>query len=66
MLFKYHVAIIKDNVIVTDKFYNERPDDDEYKKLIGQYDPDEMFLNTVEDSELELFEKEEIDVESLK
>lgn len=68
MLFKYHVAIIKDNIIVTDKFYNEneKPDDEEYKKLIEQYDPDEMFLNTVEDSELELFKKEEIDVESLK
>ena len=68
MLFKYHVAIVKDNIIVTDKFYNEneKPDEEEYKKLIGQYDPDEMFLNTVEDSELELFKKEEIDVESLK
>lgn len=68
MLYKYHVAIIKDQVVVTDKYYqeDEKPDDEEYKKLISQYDADELFLNTVEDSKLELFIKEEIDVESLK
>lgn len=68
MLFKYHVSIIKDQVVVTDKYYqeNEKPDDEEYKKLIEQYEADELVLNTVEDSELELFIKEPIDVESLK
>lgn len=68
MLYKYHVAIIKDQIVVTDKYYqeNEKPDDEEYKKLIKQYDADELVLNTVSDTELELFEKEPIDVESLK
>ncbi|RAP47777.1 MAG: hypothetical protein BZ135_01490 [Methanosphaera sp. rholeuAM6] len=68
MLFKYHVSIIKDQVVVTDKYYqeDEKPDDEEYKKLIKQYEADELVLNTVDDSELELFIKEPIDVESLK
>lgn len=68
MLYKYHVSIIKDQVVVTDKYYqeNEKPDDEEYKKLIKQYEADELVLNTVGDTELELFEKEPIDVESLK
>lgn len=68
MLFKYHVAIIKDNVVITDKYYyeNNKPDDEEYKKLIQQFDPDELVLNTVGEDELELFIKENIDVESLK
>ncbi|MBR0472099.1 MAG: hypothetical protein IJI98_05325 [Methanosphaera sp.] len=68
MLYKYHVAIIKDQVVVTDKYYqeDEKPDDEEYKKLIQQYEADELVLNTVTDTELELFEKEVIDVEALK
>lgn len=68
MLYKYHVAIIKDQTIITDKYYQEdqKPDDEVYKKLIEQYDADELVLNTVSDTELELFEKEVIDVESLK
>ncbi|WP_323736039.1 hypothetical protein PXD04_09150 [Methanosphaera sp. ISO3-F5] len=68
MLYKYHVAIIKDQVVVTDKYYqeDEKPDDEEYKKLIQQYEADELVLNTVSDTELELFEKEVIDVEALK
>ena len=68
MLYKYHVSIIKDQVVVTDKYYqeDEKPDDEEYKKLIEQYEADELVLNTVEDSELELFIKDPIDVESLK
>lgn len=68
MLYKYHVAIVKDDMILTDKYYqeNEKPDDEEYKKLIQQYDPDEMILNTVGDDELELFIKEPIDLEKLK
>lgn len=68
MLYKYHVSIIKDQVVVTDKYYqaDEKPDDEEYKKLIKQYDADTLVLNTVTDTELELFEKEPIDVESLK
>ncbi len=68
MLYKYHVSIIKDQVVVTDKYYqeDEKPDDEEYKKLIQQYDADTLVLNTVSDTELELFEKENIDVESLK
>ncbi|MBQ6218576.1 MAG: hypothetical protein IJJ47_02480 [Methanosphaera sp.] len=68
MLYKYHVAIVKDDMILTDKYYqeDEKPDDEEYKKLIQQYDPDEMYLNTVGDDELELFIKEPIDLEKLK
>lgn len=68
MLYKYHVAIIKDQTIITDKYYqeDEKPDDEEYKKLIEQYDAEELVLNTVGETELELFEKEVIDVESLK
>ncbi len=68
MLYKYHVAIIKDQVVVTDKYYqeDEKPDDEEYKKLIEQYEADELVLNTVEDSKLELFIKEPIDVDALK
>lgn len=68
MLYKYHVAIVKDDMILTDKYYqeDEKPDDEEYKKLIQQYDPDEMYLNTVGDDELELFIKESIDLEKLK
>ncbi len=68
MLYKYHVSIIKNQVVVTDKYYqeDEKPDDEEYKKLIQQYEADELVLNTVSDTELELFEKEPIDVEALK
>ena len=68
MLYKYHVAIVKDDMILTNKYYqeDEKPDDEEYKKLIQQYDPDEMYLNTVGDDELELFIKEPIDLEKLK
>lgn len=68
MLYKYHVAIIKDQVVVTDKYYqeDEKPGDEEYKKLIEQYEADELVLNTVEDSKLELFIKEPIDVKALK
>lgn len=68
VLYKYHVAIVKDDMILTDKYYqeDEKPDDEEYKKLIQQYDPDEMILNTVGDDELELFIKEPIDLEKLK
>lgn len=68
VLYKYHVAIVKDDMILTDKYYqeDEKPDDEEYKKLIQQYDPDEMYLNTVGDDELELFIKEPIDLEKLK
>ncbi|MBE6486145.1 MAG: hypothetical protein E7Z85_04795 [Methanosphaera stadtmanae] len=68
MLYKYHVSIIKDQVVVTDKYYqaDEKPDDEEYKKLIQQYDADTLILNTVSDTELELFEKEPIDIKSLK
>ncbi len=68
MLYKYHVSIIKDQVVVTDKYYqeDEKPDDEVYRQLIKQYDADTLVLNTVSDTELELFEKENIDVESLK
>ena len=68
MLYKYHISIIKDQVVVTDKYYqeDEKPDDEEYKKLIQQYEADKLVLNTVSDTELELFEKEPIDVEALK
>lgn len=68
MLYKYHVSIIKDQLVVTDKYYqeDEKPDDEEYRKLIQQYEADELVLNTVSDTELELFEKEVIDVEALK
>ncbi len=68
VLYKYHVAIVKDDMILTNKYYqeDEKPDDEEYKKLIQQYDPDEMYLNTVGDDELELFIKEPIDLEKLK
>ncbi|AWX32154.1 MAG: hypothetical protein J6S29_07450 [Methanosphaera sp.] len=65
MLYKYHVAIIKDDMVVCDKYYqeNEKPTDETYQKLKNQYEADQIFLNTVDDDELESFIKEEIKLE---
>ena len=65
MLYKYHVAIIKDDKIVCDKYYqkNEKPTDETFQNLKKQYDADTIFLNTVDDNELESFIKEEINLE---
>lgn len=65
MLYKYHVAIIKDDMVICDRYYqeNEKPDENTFQELKKQYDADQIFLNTVTDDELELFEKEEIPLE---
>ena len=62
MLYKYHVAIIKDDNIVCDKYYqeDEKPTRESFEKLKKQYEADQIFLNTVDDDELESFIKEEI------
>ena len=67
MLYKYHLAIIKDENLVCDKYYQEgqKPDNDELKSIIEQYEADELYLNTVEDNELESFSKEKIDIDLL-
>ncbi|RAP52213.1 MAG: hypothetical protein BZ133_01645 [Methanosphaera sp. SHI613] len=65
MLYKYHVAIIKDDNIVCDKYYqeNDKPTEETFQKLKNQYEADQIFLNTVADDELESFIKEEIKLE---
>lgn len=65
MLYKYHVAIIKDDMVVSDKYYqsNDKPDNNEFENLKKQYEADKIILNTImDDDELELFEKEVIDI----
>lgn len=54
-------------MVVADRYYMDgnKPDNEVYKKLKQQFDADEMYLNTVDDTELELFIKEEIDLENL-
>ena len=60
MLYKYHVVLLKDDVIITDKYYkaDEKPDNDEYKKLISQTGADEVVLNTIDDDPLNSIIKE--------
>ncbi len=67
MLYKYHVAIIKENNIITDKFYqrDEKPDNEEFKNLVNQYNADEIVLNTIDDDELNSIIKEKIDLDNL-
>lgn len=67
MLYKYHVVLIKDNMVLTDKYYqrDEKPDNTEYKKLLDQYSPDEIILNTIGDDALNTIEKEPIDINNL-
>ncbi len=67
MLYKYHVAIIKENNLITDKFYqrDEKPDNEEFKNLVDQYDADEIVLNTIDDDELNSIIKEKIDISQL-
>lgn len=67
MLYKYHVVLIKDDMVLTDKYYqrDEKPDNTEYKKLLDQYSPDEIILNTINDDTLNTIEKEPIDINNL-
>lgn len=67
MLYKYHAVLLKDDVIITDKYYkaDEKPDNDEYKKLISQTGADEVVLNTIDDDPLNSIIKETIDIENL-
>lgn len=69
MIYKYHVVLLKEQVIINDKYYQKdnKPDNEEYKKLIGQYDADEVILNTIDDDDdaLESIIKERIDIDSL-
>lgn len=67
MLYKYHVVLIKDDMVLTDKYYqrDEKPDNTEYKKLLDQYSPDEIILNTIGDDVLNTIEKEPIDINNL-
>lgn len=67
MLYKYHLAILKEDKIICDRYYmdGQKPDNEELKNLVKQFDADEMYMNTVEDNELESFNKEKIDIESL-
>lgn len=67
MLYKYHVVLIKDDMVLTDKYYqrDEKPDNSEYKKLLDQYNPDEIILNTIGDDALNTIEKEPIDINNL-
>lgn len=67
MLYKYHVALIKEQVIINDQYYKreEKPDNTEYKRLLDQYHPDQIILNTIEDDELNSITKEEIDITKL-
>lgn len=67
MLYKYHVVLLKEDVIITDKYYkaDEKPDNEEYKKLIDQTGADEVVLNTIDDDPLNSIIKETIDIENL-
>ena len=48
MIYKYHVVLLKEQVIINDKYYqaDNKPDNEEFKKLVNQYDADEVVLNT--------------------
>ncbi|MCD7781599.1 MAG: hypothetical protein LUG89_02730 [Methanosphaera sp.] len=67
MLYKYHVVLIKDDNIITDKYYKKdnKPDNTEYKNLVDKYDADQLILNTIQDDKLNTIDKEEIDIEEL-
>ena len=67
MLYKYHVALIKEQVIINDQYYKreEKPNNNEYKRLLDQYHPDQIILNTIEDDELNSITNEEIDITKL-
>lgn len=67
MIYKYHVVLLKEQVIINDKYYQKdnKPDNEEYKKLIKQYDADEVILNTIDDDALESIIKEPIDIDNL-
>ncbi|PAV08018.1 hypothetical protein [Methanosphaera cuniculi] len=64
MLYKYHVVLLKDDVIITDKYYkkDEKPDMDEYQKLKDQTGATEIILNTIDDDPLNSIIKENIDI----
>lgn len=67
MIYKYHVVLLKEQVIINDKYYqaDNKPTNEEFKKLVNQYDADEVVLNTICDDELESIDKEHIDINSL-
>ena len=67
MIYKYHVVLLKEQVIINDKYYqaDNKPNKEEFKKLVNQYDADEVVLNTICDDELESIDKEHIDINSL-
>ncbi len=67
MLYKYHVVLIKDNVIINDTYYKDgkQPTNDDYKKLIERYGADKIVLNKINDDELKSIDKEIIDISKL-
>lgn len=67
MIYKYHVVLLKEQAIINDKYYqaDNKPNNEEFKKLVNQYDADEVVLNTICDDELESIDKEHIDINSL-
>ncbi|WP_455644722.1 hypothetical protein [Methanosphaera sp.] len=67
MIYKYHVVLIKEQVIIKDIYYqkDEKPGNDEFKQLANQYGADEVILNTIDDDELESIVKEQIDISNL-
>ena len=67
MIYKYHVVLLKEQVIINDKYYqaDNKPNNEEFKKLVNQYDADVVVLNSICDDELESIDKEHIDINSL-
>ncbi|OED30124.1 hypothetical protein [Methanosphaera sp. WGK6] len=67
MIYKYHVVLIKEQVIIKDLYYqrDEKPSDEEFKKLANQYGADEVILNTIDDDVLESIIKEQIDINNI-
>lgn len=64
MLYKYHVVLLKDDMIITDKYYkkDEKPDKTELQKLKEQTGATEVILNTIDDDPLNSIIKEKIDI----
>lgn len=67
LIYKYHVVLLKDNVIIEDRYYNEgeMPDNVELKKLVERDGADELIVNTIADDNISSINKEKIDINSL-
>ena len=67
MLYKYHIVLIKDTRIIQDKYYksDNKPSNEELKKLVEKTGADELVLNTIDDDPLESIIKEKIDINTL-